>query len=122
MLLAPEGAFSTKHLKSESLRIRWEDGSGKSGRRNGSIDLKSLYWIHVHKTSMLLKCSVVCGAIIGGGSEERIERTRRYAHHVSLLFQVVDDIRDVARSSEELGKTARKDLSADNATYTKLMQ
>ncbi|KAH9297635.1 hypothetical protein KI387_029317 [Taxus chinensis] len=88
---------------------------------NGSIDLKSLEWIHVHKTAMLLKCSVVCGAIIGGGSKEEIERTRRYAHHVGLLFQNVDDILDVTRSSQELGKTAGKDLSVGKATYPRVM-
>ncbi|KAH9312759.1 hypothetical protein KI387_027794 [Taxus chinensis] len=88
---------------------------------NDSIDLKTLEWIHVHKTAMLLKCSVVCGAIIGGGSEEEIERIRRFAHFVGLLFQVVDDILDVTRSSQELGKTAGKDLFADKATYPKLL-
>ncbi|GLJ08193.1 hypothetical protein SUGI_0083820 [Cryptomeria japonica] len=88
---------------------------------NGSIDFETLKWIHIHKTAMLLQCSVVCGAVIGGGSEEEIERVRRYAHYVGLLFQVVDDILDVTRSSQELGKTAGKDLSADKATYPKLM-
>jgi len=86
-----------------------------------SIDLHTLEWIHSHKTGMLLECSVVCGAIIGGASEDEIERVRRYARSVGLLFQVVDDILDVTKSSEELGKTAGKDLISDKATYAKLM-
>ncbi|KAF9600960.1 hypothetical protein IFM89_014666 [Coptis chinensis] len=36
-------------------------------------------------------------------------------------FQVVDDILDVTKSSEELGKTTGKDLESDKATYPKLM-
>ena len=33
----------------------------------------------------------------------------------------IDDILDVTRSSDELGKTAGKDLIADKATYPKLL-
>ena len=61
------------------------------------------------------------GAIIGSASEDEIERIRRYASWVGILFQVVDDILDVTKSSEELGKTAGKDLIGDKATYPKLM-
>ncbi|KAH9625800.1 hypothetical protein KSS87_004602, partial [Heliosperma pusillum] len=50
-----------------------------------------------------------------------IERLRRFARRVGLLFQVVDDILDVTKSSEELGKTAGKDLVADKVTFPKLI-
>lgn len=88
---------------------------------DASVDLETLEWIHNHKTGVLLECSVVCGAIIGGASEDEIWRIRRYANCLGLLFQVVDDILDVTKSSEELGKTAGKDLMSDKATYPKLM-
>lgn len=88
---------------------------------DASVDLETLEWIHNHKTAVLLECSVVCGAIIGGAAEDEIERIRRYASCVGILFQVVDDILDVTKSSEELGKTAGKDLIGDKATYPKLM-
>eukprot|EP00253_Pinus_taeda_P005747 PITA_05747 len=89
--------------------------------RDASIDLETLEWIHNHKTGVLLECSVVCGAIIGGASEDEISRIRRYANCLGLLFQILDDILDVTKSSEELGKTAGKDLVSDKATYPKLM-
>lgn len=38
-----------------------------------------------------------------------------------LLAQVMDDILDVTKSSEELGKTAGKDVPAGKATYPKLL-
>lgn len=85
------------------------------------VSLDELEYIHVHKTSKLLEASVVCGAIMGGGDETEVERLRRYARCIGLLFQVVDDILDVTKSSEELGKTAGKDLASEKATYPRLM-
>nr|AAV74397.1 geranylgeranyl diphosphate synthase [Adonis aestivalis var. palaestina] len=85
------------------------------------IELSELEYIHLHKTAILLEASVVCGAIMGGGMAPDIERLRKYARYIGLLFQVVDDILDVTKSSEELGKTAGKDLATDKATYPKLM-
>ncbi|XP_058088390.1 geranylgeranyl pyrophosphate synthase 7, chloroplastic-like [Magnolia sinica] len=85
------------------------------------VDLSVLEYIHVHKTAKLLEASVVCGAIIGGAHPADVERMRKYARCIGLLFQVVDDILDVTKSSKELGKTAGKDLVSDKATYPKLM-
>ncbi|KAF0908405.1 hypothetical protein E2562_025076 [Oryza meyeriana var. granulata] len=86
-----------------------------------TVPLDRLEYIHLHKTAALLEASVVIGAILGGGSDEQIERLRKYARSIGLLFQVVDDILDVTKSSEELGKTAGKDLASDKTTYPKLL-
>ncbi|XVF20616.1 hypothetical protein REPUB_Repub12eG0016300 [Reevesia pubescens] len=85
------------------------------------VSLNELEYIHVHKTAKLLEACVVCGAIMGGGNDADIERVRKYGRCIGLLFQVVDDILDVTKSSEELGKTAGKDLVSNKATYPKLM-
>ncbi|KAJ9172987.1 hypothetical protein P3X46_016166 [Hevea brasiliensis] len=85
------------------------------------VTLEDLEYIHINKTSKLLEAAVVCGAILGGADDESTERVRKYARCIGLLFQVVDDILDVTKSSEELGKTAGKDLISDKATYPKLM-
>ena len=53
---------------------------------NSSVGLNTLEWIHIHKTAVLLECSVVCGEIISGASENEIERIQRYARNVGLLF------------------------------------
>ncbi|CAL5187990.1 unnamed protein product [Lathyrus oleraceus] len=86
-----------------------------------NVDLETLEFIHLRKTAALLEASVVMGAIVGGGSEDEIEILRKFARCIGLLFQVVDDILDVTKSSEELGKTAGKDLVADKVTYPKLL-
>ncbi|VAH28489.1 unnamed protein product [Triticum turgidum subsp. durum] len=57
-----------------------------------TVPLDRLEYIHLHKTAALLEASVV-----------------------------VDDILDVTKSSEELGKTAGKDLASDKTTYPKLL-
>lgn len=85
------------------------------------VSLDELEYIHVHKTSKLLEAAVVCGAIVGGGDGAEVEALRKYARCIGLLFQVVDDILDVTKSSGELGKTAGKDLATDKATYPRLM-
>ncbi|KAH8503505.1 hypothetical protein Peur_067242 [Populus x canadensis] len=85
------------------------------------VGLEQLEFIHVHKTAKLLEGAVVLGAILGGGTDEEVEKLRNYARSIGLLFQVVDDILDVTKSSQELGKTAGKDLVADKVTYPRLM-
>lgn len=73
------------------------------------VGLATLEYIHVHKTARLLEAAAVCGAIVSGGDEE-IEGIRWYARYVGLLFQVVDDVLDVTRTSEQLGKTPGRTL------------
>ncbi|KAL8266129.1 hypothetical protein R6Q59_003473 [Mikania micrantha] len=85
------------------------------------VGLDQLEYIHHHKTAALLEASVVLGAILGGGSDAEIEKLRTFARSIGLLFQVVDDILDVTKSSDELGKTAGKDLVSDKTTYPKLL-
>ncbi|KAL1566574.1 Geranylgeranyl pyrophosphate synthase [Salvia divinorum] len=85
------------------------------------VGLEHLEFIHHHKTAALLEGSVVLGAILGGGDEDEVAKLRKFAKCIGLLFQVVDDVLDVTKSSAELGKTAGKDLVADKTTYPKLL-
>jgi len=89
---------------------------GKSG-----VDLDTLGWIHTHKTAALLKAAVCSGAVLAGASEAEVAACEKYALKIGLAFQVADDILDVTASTEELGKTAGKDLDADKTTYPKLL-
>lgn len=85
----------------------------------GKLDttVETLHFIHTHKTGALLEACVVCGAILGGASDEDVQRLSRYAQKIGLAFQIIDDILDITKTQEELGKTAGKDLQAQKATY-----
>jgi len=83
--------------------------------------LEELQWIHEHKTAVLLEVAVVSGAILAGATEAEVAACKKYAQSIGLAFQVADDILDVTQSSDQLGKTAGKDLAADKTTYVKLL-
>ena len=85
------------------------------------VDLDTLEYIHLHKTGALLQASVLSGALIAGADEALLEALRTYSRAIGLAFQIIDDILDVTASSEVLGKTAGKDLTADKTTYPKLL-
>jgi geranylgeranyl diphosphate synthase type II len=85
------------------------------------VTLEDLTWIHTHKTATLLQVAVASGAILGGASPEEVKSCEKFALNIGLAFQVADDILDVTASTEDLGKTAAKDLDADKTTYPKLL-
>ncbi|KAL9158502.1 hypothetical protein ABFS82_08G073100 [Erythranthe guttata] len=87
----------------------------------GGGGVEQLEYIHLHKTAASVEASAVAGAVLGGACEEEIDRLRKYSRCTGLMFQVVDDILDLTKSSEELGKTSGKDKVADKMTYPKLI-
>jgi geranylgeranyl diphosphate synthase type II len=91
------------------------------GADEGTVTIDTLKYIHAHKTGALLEVSVTAGAILGGASEEQIGKLERYAQNIGLAFQVVDDILDCTATSEELGKTAGKDMAVGKSTYPSLV-
>jgi len=82
-----------------------------------NVCLETLNFIHNHKTAALLEASVTSGSILAGVSDVDLQHLSRYAKHIGLAFQIVDDILDITATQEELGKTAGKDLRAQKATY-----
>ncbi|PRW39174.1 geranylgeranyl diphosphate synthase [Chlorella sorokiniana] len=93
----------------------------KSEGAGTSVGIETLQYIHEHKTAALLEAAVVSGAILGGASQVDIDRLRKYSRSIGLAFQVVDDILDITATTEELGKTAGKDLASAKTTYPSLV-
>jgi len=91
------------------------------GKGFGEVTLDTLQWIHTYKTAALLKAAVASGAVLAGASDAEVEKCIIYAQKIGLAFQVADDILDLTASTEDLGKTAGKDLEADKTTYPKLL-
>ena len=86
-----------------------------------SVDLETLEYIHLHKTGALLRACVISGALVAGADATLQAALHTYARGIGLAFQIIDDILDVTASSDVLGKTAGKDLTADKTTYPKLL-
>ncbi|HEX8247608.1 MAG TPA: farnesyl diphosphate synthase [Pyrinomonadaceae bacterium] len=82
-----------------------------------TISIKELEAIHQNKTGAMICSAARAGAIIAGAGEKELEAISVYASLLGLLFQITDDLLDVTQTTEILGKTAGKDVSAEKATY-----
>jgi geranylgeranyl diphosphate synthase type II len=80
-------------------------------------DLAMLEYIHRSKTAALIGASVVSGGLYSGADDHAIGKLRSFGQSIGLAFQIVDDVLDVTQTSEQLGKTAGKDMAAEKATY-----
>jgi geranylgeranyl diphosphate synthase type II len=83
-------------------------------------DADTLEYIHRSKTAALMTASVVTGGIYGNANTTQVENLRQFGQAIGLAFQIVDDILDVTQTSEQLGKTAGKDLASEKTTYPAL--
>lgn len=90
-------------------------GEGKS------LSLAELEKVHKNKTGALLSYSILAGAIIADASEEMMNALQTYAYHIGLAFQIQDDILDIEGTSEQLGKTAGKDVLNEKNTYPSIL-
>ncbi len=91
------------------------EGEGKK------ISAQQLRYIHERKTSALLCCSVRLGGMSANCTPAQLKALTDFGYHVGLAFQVIDDILDVTKTSEQLGKTAGKDTKAQKATYPSIV-
>jgi geranylgeranyl diphosphate synthase type II len=73
--------------------------------------------IHRNKTAALLRAACRMGAICGHADDAQLDALSRYGAAIGLMFQIVDDLLDVTQSTEHIGKTAGKDLTAGKLTY-----
>ena len=81
------------------------------------LSVGDLRYIHERKTSALLCCSVRLGGMSANCTPAQLAALTQFGYHVGLAFQVIDDILDVTQTSEQLGKTAGKDVAVQKATY-----
>jgi geranylgeranyl diphosphate synthase type II len=84
------------------------------GRR---INRAQLRYIHENKTAALLTTSVRLGAMAANATPKQLAAITSFGRALGLAFQVIDDILDVTQTSEKLGKSAGKDITAKKATY-----
>lgn len=86
-----------------------------------SLSLSEVEHIHRMKTGAMLVVSARLGAILAGGTEEKIQALTCYAQAIGLAFQIKDDILDLEGDSETLGKPVHSDLRQQKSTYPSLL-
>ncbi len=103
--------------------------TGVTGMVGGQyLDLKgagaggadALAAMHALKTGRLMAVSVHVALVLAPPPPDEDRVYRAFAREVGLLFQIVDDILDVAGSEAELGKAVGADERLGKVTYTSL--
>lgn len=84
------------------------------------ITLDELMFIHENKTSALIECSMMIGAILAGANEEEVATIEQIAKKIGLAFQIQDDILDITSTQEELGKPVGSDEKNNKNTYVSI--
>jgi geranylgeranyl pyrophosphate synthase len=130
--MAFEAIAGDEHLN-ESLRLALvHEMSVAAGRMvaGQQLDLEaegkqanvaSIEQIHRGKTGALIRFAVRAGGLIAGIDPARMQILTAFGEKIGLLFQITDDILDVTSTSEELGKTAGKDIASEKAAYPKVI-
>jgi geranylgeranyl pyrophosphate synthase len=85
-----------------------------------AVSMDEIENIHSKKTGALIRYSAEAGAIIGGADAESLTAVSAIGEKLGLLYQIKDDVLDLTQTTEVLGKTAGKDVTAGKATYPAL--
>ncbi|MDH5235840.1 MAG: polyprenyl synthetase family protein [Gemmatimonadota bacterium] len=86
-----------------------------------ALDLAALERIHRCKTGALIEASTRIGALAGGAPPPVVDAFGAYGAAVGLAFQIADDVLDVTGTTDQLGKTAGKDVHLRKSTYPALL-
>jgi geranylgeranyl diphosphate synthase type II len=81
------------------------------------LSLGDVRFIHERKTAAMIVLSLRLGAMIANATPSQLKALTDFGCSLGLAFQILDDILDVTATSEQLGKSAGKDLKAAKATY-----
>lgn len=78
---------------------------------------ENLEYMHKNKTGAVLRASVRVGAILGGASNEELDKLTVYAEKIGLAFQVKDDILSEEGDEKITGKPVGNDRERNKCTY-----
>jgi geranylgeranyl diphosphate synthase, type II len=88
---------------------------------NKKVSLAFLHYIHNHKTGALIKAALVCGGLIGEGTNGEIRSLRRFGEKIGLVFQIKDDLLNVEGQAKIMGKKTGTDEEKAKATFPVMM-
>lgn len=113
--IVAEIAYAAGSLQLIAGQVADLEGEGKK------TSVEQLRYIHERKTSALLCASARLGGMSANCTDAQLKALTDFGYHVGLAFQVIDDILDVTKTTEQLGKTAGKDIAAQKATYPSIV-
>lgn len=128
-LMTRAGAPPERLLPAIGLLARAAGSSGMVGGQAldmectgaAGISLDTLKCLHALKTGALLRASCECGAVLAGASPDLRAKCAKFGEAFGREFQIIDDLKDVLFSTEELGKPAKSDLEQGKTTYPSLL-
>ena len=128
-ILANEATHPDASVRAE-LVLGLAQNAGIGGMAGGqSLDIEAeghkcsedqIRQMQAMKTGALLRYACEAGAMLAKAVSEDRARVTRFGTIIGLAFQLADDLLDVTATSEQLGKTAGKDLTSEKATLVSL--
>ena len=82
-----------------------------------NISSEELKYIHKNKTGAYLRLCARMGAILGGATENQLEKITEYAEKIGLAFQIKDDILSEIGDEKSTGKPVGNDREKGKCTY-----
>lgn len=86
-----------------------------------ALSLDELEQVHRLKTGALITASVVIGGLAARATPPTLAAFERYGAAIGLAFQIADDVLDITATTDQLGKTAGRDVALHKSTYPALM-
>lgn len=118
---------SSNDKVSRQLILELAHAAGPAGMIGGQVadisaenthgDLKTVDYIHTHKTAMMFRAATRMGAISAQADPTMVDLLGEFGLKLGLAFQIVDDLLDITATTQEMGKQARKDLQDGKLTY-----
>ncbi|MDB4881613.1 MAG: geranyltranstransferase, partial [Gemmatimonadetes bacterium] len=85
------------------------------------LALDDLQRIHRAKTGALITAAATLGGRAAGAPQSRQDALASFGAAIGLAFQIADDVLDVTATTDQLGKTAGRDLALRKSTYPALL-
>jgi octaprenyl-diphosphate synthase len=89
----------------------------------GRADIAEDEYFHVvdGKTASLFEWAVEAGARVSGASDAEVEALVRYGRDVGYAFQLLDDLLDLTKDPDDVGKGVLQDIGMGTVTYPVLL-
>jgi len=85
------------------------------------IPLERLKSLHARKTGALILCCLQMPLALAAPTTDVATALTTYGRQLGLAYQIQDDVLDITQSTEQLGKTAGKDVAQEKSTYPALL-